>query len=76
MINRRTLMGTMVTALAFLFPSLGRKARAQSGSSQVRVDVSLCFDSGTLLWVPFRAPGLPAGLRLAGSLTYTASEPD
>ncbi len=34
----------------------------QSQKREVREDVSVCFDSSTLLWVPFRVRELPQGL--------------
>lgn len=64
MVNRRRLMGVTGAAMSFLLPGFTRKAAAQGKPPQVRLDVSICFDSGTLLWVPFRVSGLPAGLQL------------
>ena len=63
MLNRRALMGAIGATMSFLLSGFARKAGAEQ-TPQVRVDVSVCFDSGTLLWVPFRASGLPEGLWL------------
>lgn len=64
-LNRRTLLNAAAATTAYLFagpPS--RKAVAMEADPRIRVDVSVCFDSATMLWVPFRPPGAPAGLRL------------
>ncbi|MBM3515795.1 MAG: hypothetical protein FJX59_19085 [Alphaproteobacteria bacterium] len=39
-------------------------ASAWAQQPPLQIDVSVHFDSATLLWVPFRAPGLPAGMML------------
>ena len=63
--NRRTLMGAAAAATSYVFSDLtGREAVAMDTEHKVRVDVSVAFDSATMLWVPFRPPGAPAGLRL------------
>ncbi len=61
--NRRALLGATASAAAVAGFS-SREAFAVQAEPQIRMDVSVCFDSATMLWVPFRPPGLPAGLRL------------
>ena len=62
-VKRRTLLGTTAIAMSFLLSCLtGRKSAAQTPAPEPRIDVSVCLDSATLLWVPFRAKGLPAGM--------------
>ena len=61
--NRRALLGATASAAALVgLPD--RRATAVAAEPQIRLDVSVCFDSATLLWVPFRPPGLAEGLRL------------
>ena len=62
-LNRRALLSATATAAALAgIPNRG--AAAVAAEPQIRLDVSVCFDSTTLLWVPFRPPGLADGLRL------------
>ena len=65
--NRRTIMTALTGVTTFLLSGVtGRQIAAQSAAQssepKPRLDVSICFDSATMLWVPFRARGLPAGL--------------
>ena len=62
-LNRRTLMGGAASTVVVGSVS-SRKAMSMDAESKIRVDVSVCFDSATMLWVPFRPPGAPEGLRL------------
>jgi hypothetical protein len=56
--DRRTLM----SAAALGAFGLTSQTRAQSDDPKLQVDVSVCFDSGTLLWVPLRLKGIAPGL--------------
>ncbi len=65
--NRRSLMTALTGITSVLLSGFsGRKSAAQSSARNAerepRLDVSVALDSSTLLWVPFRARGLPAGL--------------
>lgn len=54
MLTRRNAIGTS-GAMAMAVP-------ARAAEPDIQLDVSICFDSAMLLWVPLRIPGLPAGL--------------
>ena len=64
-LNRRTLMGVAAAATSYIVTGLSsRKAAAMDAEHKILLDVSVCFDSATMLWVPFRPPGAAEGLRL------------
>src|SRR4051812_41455828 len=59
MLQRRSFLAAApVAALAGAVPM----AKAVVPAPAMKIDVSICFDSGTVLWVPLRLIGAPPGL--------------
>jgi hypothetical protein len=61
MITRRSLLGSVPLAAAASLASHAAGA-GEPAVPALKFDVSICLDSGTLLWVPLRLSGAPEGL--------------
>ena len=59
MLHRRALLAA---APAAVLTGVVPLASAVVPAPAMKADVSICFDSGTLLWVPLRPIGAPPGL--------------